>query len=114
MSKPTKQWPCKFLHYRQFDYAGCIMGNGGVTVAYIVTELGVEFAIAKCHAKDRYNKKLGRLKSYGRLTGVKYKEEEPLTQEEFIQAMDSDMADIDVYRPVTVWSFIPYSSHQTL
>lgn len=58
---------CKFIHIRRFQ-DGQIQGKGGVTIAYEdLTNGCYMIAVAKCHEKDNFNKKLGRVKSKGRL-----------------------------------------------
>lgn len=68
--------PTKFVHFRAFR-DDAVLPNGGITVAYEVNISENEhtgdrfsdlvFAVARCHARDNYNKHLGRQKSKGRL-----------------------------------------------
>lgn len=63
----------KFIHLRAMDLTNnTILPNGGATLAYTtdtdrdgnpVTKVAAAF----CHYKDNFNKKLGRIKAYGRL-----------------------------------------------
>ena len=59
---------CKFLHIRKYNDNLQIQGRGGVTVAYDDLTNGCwMIAIARCHEKDNFNKRLGRVKAEGRL-----------------------------------------------
>lgn len=70
MSKNTIPASVRFIHLRTPDPSE---PRGGATLAYTsdtdkddnkVVKIGVAF----CHTRDNYNKKLGRVKAYGRLT----------------------------------------------
>lgn len=67
MSRPTIT---RFIHLRWLagsDYAA----KGGITIAYDAIDLNDErvvlYAVAKCHDKDNYVKRVGRDKAAGRL-----------------------------------------------
>ena len=55
----------QFIHLR--DKSSC---KGGITVAFEYddeSKVVSKAAIARCHEKDNYNKKIGRIKAAGRL-----------------------------------------------
>lgn len=57
----------KFLHLRNLKASSEPETKGGVTFAYKVHDNGdVEVAIAKCHNKDNFCRRIGRLISEGR------------------------------------------------
>jgi RecA-family ATPase len=82
-----------YAHLREMNNDGTIAGNGGVTVAYEVHQLDgfskVLYAMAKCHAKDRYNKHLGRVKAEGRMKSPSYSQTFEGTKREFLDHMYS-------------------------
>ena len=81
--------PTKFIHCRQINQEGKITPNGGMTIAYTLNNefKVVGFAVAKCHMKDHYNKKVGRMKAKGRLKSPNYYIEvnPPMAEQEFIE-----------------------------
>lgn len=60
-----------FIHLRtKNNFDNTTSCKGGVTIAfeyYTNTKVVVKAAIARCHENDNYNKRLGRIKSRGRL-----------------------------------------------
>lgn len=63
----------KFLHIRNLDIEGNVMGKGGTTVAYERQGAGVmKFTVAKCCDTDNYCKKAGRVKSAGKMQSPKH------------------------------------------
>lgn len=62
-----------FMHVRNFDISNRISNFGGATVAYREVPGGVEYATAKCHDRDNFNKAYGRAKAQGRLNSVHYR-----------------------------------------
>ena len=92
----------KFLHYRVYEEDNhgevTVASNGGTTVAYIEGEEGISHAFAYCHELDRYNKKLGRIKSAGRLLSENYCATVKTTRDEFIKKVDDHMAQQYLFR----------------
>ena len=92
----------KFLHYRVYEEDNhgevTVASNGGTTVAYIEGEEGISHAFAYCHELDRYNKKLGRIKSAGRLLSENYCATVKATRDEFIKKVDDHMAQQYLFR----------------
>ena len=92
----------KFLHYRVYEEDNhgevTVASNGGTTVAYIEGEEGISHAFAYCHELDRYNKKLGRTKSAGRLLSENYCATVKATRDEFIKKVDDHMAQQYLFR----------------
>ena len=80
----------KFLHYRVVK-DGQVEGKGGATLVFVTGEEGVSFAEAYCSHKDNYNRRLGRDIALGRLAAGVVDEFDG-TQEEFLEAMDSEQA----------------------
>lgn len=78
----------KYVHCRNIDNDGKILGKGGLTAAYILDKDNkvVGYACAKCHENDNYNKYLGRAKATGRLrSGMFYEHcSEPMDELKFI------------------------------
>lgn len=75
-----------FIHVRNTDNEGKIMGRGGKTFAYEVKDGKViKVAAASCHDKDNFCKKTGRIKAEGRLKSAYYSKEvlPPETEESF-------------------------------
>lgn len=68
-----KESEMRFCHIRNYDSVGNVLSKGGTTVAYINMGNGVyQFAVAKCHHDDIYNKKQGRAKAGGKLRSPKH------------------------------------------
>lgn len=63
----------RFMHIRHYQN-GSVMSNGGATVAYNVDEKDNvhSFAVARCHEKDHYCRRTGRIKAAGRLHSKNY------------------------------------------
>lgn len=62
-----------FKHVRGKNPDGTISNMGGMTLAYTFLSEGyVKFAIAACHPNDNFEKRIGRVKSAGRLRSVKH------------------------------------------
>lgn len=59
----------KFKHFRQYTTDGKISNLGGRTLAAVIDDRGcvVRYATAACHPSDNFNKRMGRIKSEGRL-----------------------------------------------
>lgn len=58
----------KFIHLK--DSINCDAHNphyGGATLCYLYVDGDTYVAVAHCHPKDRYDKKLGRTKAFGLL-----------------------------------------------
>lgn len=76
----------RFIHVRDTEWITTtkkrILPTGGVTIAYDSTPIhnSIKYAIAKCHGKDQYNKKLGRAKAGGRLVSTKQCKYMPLAK----------------------------------
>lgn len=65
-----------FIHIRPHDVD--TNPKGGVTVAIEGDEdKGYAFAVAQCHSKDNYNKRVGRAKAAGRLLSQDYRTDLP-------------------------------------
>ena len=64
----------KFLHIRNQSKEGTTLSHGGLTIAYLLDDKYnvIGFAPARCHINDNYNKKVGRIKSEGRLKSDKF------------------------------------------
>lgn len=88
----------KFLHVRRPNVLQTAMGslevsgispNGGKTIAYVVDEdHNVHgYAYARCHERDNYNKRQGRVKAEGRLRSPRYYTElsPAISEEQFIE-----------------------------
>ena len=57
-----------FKHARGKNPDGTISNMGGMTFAYTFLQGGyVKFAVAVCHPNDNFEKRIGRVKSAGRL-----------------------------------------------
>lgn len=68
-----KENEMRFCHIRNYDLNGQVLAKGGTTVAYINMGNGIyQFAVAKCHPNDVYNKKQGRAKAGGKLRSPKH------------------------------------------
>lgn len=62
-----------FKHARGKNPDGTISNMGGMTLAYTFLQEGyVRFAVAVCHPNDNFEKRIGRVKSAGRLRSAKY------------------------------------------
>ena len=62
-----------FKHVRYKNPDGTISNMGGMTLAYTFLQGGyVKFAVAVCHPKDNFEKRIGRVKSAGRLRSTKH------------------------------------------
>jgi hypothetical protein len=60
-----------FRHVRNIDGEGNVGNMGGATIAYQEIAPDVfKIAVAKCHPKDNFCKKIGRVKSTGRLNST--------------------------------------------
>lgn len=60
-----------FRHIRDINEDGKINNMGGVTIAYQEVAPDVfKIATARCHPKDNFCKKVGRVKSTGRLNST--------------------------------------------
>lgn len=82
----------KFIHYRRV-VDGRVQARGGVTVAYVPEGDGFRVAVAKCHEKDNFVRKSGRIKSAGRLNSGKQSELLKVANEkEVVQVMDEGAA----------------------
>jgi len=63
----------KYIHLRGHylsEDAAFPDAHGGATIAYTVTGNTVQYGLAKCYFKDRYNKKIGRQVSTHRLSSI--------------------------------------------
>lgn len=83
MSKKASNFPpasFRFIHFRDVTFGGYVLGSavertvhasGGITLAFVDDVVDdkpvVRCGLAYCHANDKYNKKLGRIKAAGRL-----------------------------------------------
>lgn len=66
----------KYIHLRAhylFEDENTPDPYGGATIAYSVNGNEVEYGIARCYFKDRFNKKIGRAVSASRVTSKKIK-----------------------------------------
>jgi hypothetical protein len=62
-----------FKHVRGKNPDGTISNMGGMTLAYTFLQGGyVKFAVAVCHPNDNFEKRIGRVKSAGRLRSANY------------------------------------------
>ena len=62
-----------FKHVRGKNPDGTISNMGGMTLAYTFLQGGyVKFAAAVCHQNDNFEKRIGRVKSAGRLRSANY------------------------------------------
>lgn len=62
-----------FKHARGKNPDGTISNMGGITLAYTFFQGGyVKFAVAVCHPNDNFEKRIGRVKSAGRLRSAKH------------------------------------------
>lgn len=78
----------KFFHVRDFDFDGKIL-PGGATYAFRELEPGkIEYAVAYCNRKDNFNKRIGRIKSEGRLKSERYRKIFEGDKNTFIQAIE--------------------------
>ena len=104
----------RFLHYRACDdqlrndtnKLG-INARTGACVAFIDNEEGahhagegfivvpekqIAYAVSFCHPNDNYNKRLGRIKAFGRLKSAEYLEvSHATTKREFLGLIDAEM-----------------------
>lgn len=96
----------KYLHYRSFpnrlfsgsdvpsDFLGDMSSRAGATVAYYLDKHfnTYVYAIAFCHPRDRFDKKLGRIKSSGKLQSKNHRVlTETNDPKEFVTFMDAFM-----------------------
>ena len=79
--------PVKFKHFRMFDENGKVSPCDGLTIAWVEDPEGcVIFGSSKCHPSDNFVKKLGRIKSYGRLKSKKALVTD-MNESDFLRAM---------------------------
>lgn len=63
----------KFHHRRLLDPVyNTISGKGGATIAYEVMGNNIQYAVARCHTNDNFNKAQGRIKAAGRMNSNRY------------------------------------------
>ena len=60
-----------FAHRRFLNEDGSIDPRGGITIAYKQYKDSIQYAIARCHERDNFNKQQGRIKAAGRLNSDK-------------------------------------------
>lgn len=71
----TDNFQCSYIHLRKFNERNELENFGGATIAYTVHRMGdsllVEFSVAECCDKDRFEKARGRSISAARLKNKK-------------------------------------------
>lgn len=70
MSQKQRRFPeTVYHHMRPMDAAGKPLPNGGVTIAIEIPQDGsvINFGFARCHEKDSFCKRTGRVKAMGHL-----------------------------------------------
>lgn len=90
----SNQTNVKFLHYRYLDPSAgnAIDPRGGATVAYtIINDEKIRFAVAKCSAKDNFNRNYGRIRATGKLSSRNQRDTFEGPVDDFIEQMDSEM-----------------------
>jgi hypothetical protein len=63
-----------YIHLRLIDGTGKKLNRGGATIAFREVGDEIEYAIAKCSPNDNFSRKLGRIKSEGRLNSPRYRQ----------------------------------------
>lgn len=60
----------KLRHIRAKDKDGNILSKGGATISAIVddNDVVVSMAVALCHSRDNFNRRVGKVKANGRMT----------------------------------------------
>jgi hypothetical protein len=72
--------PVHYIHLRQHDASGNVMGHGGTTIAYTTQQLDekqlqIFYFAAHVNPRDAFNRKIGQMVSRGRLQSARYKAE---------------------------------------
>ena len=81
----------KFIHLRNRDNNNRVTVKGGTTVAFTYENGIVRFALAKCHERDNFCRRTGRVKAEGRLKSARYVREilVPVEQKPFDAIMEA-------------------------
>ena len=102
-----------FIHLYNHFQDGTRDNNGGVTIAYMVDGHSVRYAFAKCRTTDRFCKRMGRVKSQGRLnspaqsfsfsftppenSGIPHKDIIPKLIKQYYQSVEPYFTDVKKY-----------------
>lgn len=81
----------KFAHIRTLNKVGHLSSpHGGTTYAYELDNDNnvIGYAIAKCHEKDNFCKRVGRIKAEGRMKSKKYFHACKMSKENFFELIN--------------------------
>lgn len=73
----------RFAYKRVVNPQGEIDPRGGLTIAYEQQGNTINYAIARCHHNDNFNKQQGRVKAAGRLLSDKHRQSTTLDLKAF-------------------------------